>query len=300
MAIDLRVVNGIRHLDLRPVRPCDDSEYLLLHGLGNSLHFWTDVYPTLGAVRRTVVVDIPGFGKSVAPRGGLTIASASDEVQSFAEAIGLSNCVLVAHSMGAFVGMHLAASDPAIFRKLVLVDGTLSRASELIRHPSQLRRDPTLGIYLLAQFVGGVIPVSAPVIRTVMRWRLPRLIAFWPYAADPGSLDADLLARALADTGGPAVLKALIEARNADAAAMMRQVTQPVDLVWGHADHLISATDLDHARHLLSVDRELELQGCAHWPMIESPRLLSEFILACHDAPAAQASQRACAQAAEA
>lgn len=264
-----------------PSGPNNLRTYLLLHGLGNSMNFWIDVAPSLAKFSRTIAIDLPGFGKSATPIGGFTLEHATAAIANFCDQEDVRNCVLVAHSLGAFIALDLANRSAPRFTNVILVDGTLTRAAELIQNPMSIAHEPVLGFYVAAQFLGGMIPLGPFFAKLVSRNRLIRKAALWPYVANPENLDPRMLAMALASNGGRNVLKVLLEAHTLQYIELMRAVPQQVDLVWGAEDHLINGTDIDAARGNMRVRRLEKLPGIGHWPMLERPELLTEILLSC-------------------
>src|SRR5258705_10285029 len=59
-----QVLAGLRYYDAGSGGTQSDTMYLLIHGLGGSLDFWTAVAPDLASVARTVAIDMPWFGQS--------------------------------------------------------------------------------------------------------------------------------------------------------------------------------------------------------------------------------------------
>lgn len=281
MTLDTSVADNIRFFEAKPDPQDDNVMYLLLHGLGSSLDFWIEVAPALGLKRRTIAVDIPGFGKSPTPTDGFTLANVSSAIRKFCRSLNVSNCVLVAHSMGAFVALQLIVMESTRFRRLILVDGSLGRAVKLIKFPQRVLEDPRLGLYVFAQFAGGIIPVNHRMAKIISSSGIIRDLTLWPYIAHPSRSNPDILVNALADNGGLAVIKALAEARRVDYVELMQAVTCPVDLAWGDADHLIDRQDVEQACRFMDVDRKLRIPSCGHWPMIEQPEVLTTFIMSC-------------------
>jgi pimeloyl-ACP methyl ester carboxylesterase len=147
-----------------------------------------------------------------------------------------------------------------------------------IQSPIRALASPELSCYVLAQFVGGVVPLNWLSAHLLTGSRLLRQATLWPYLARPRRADPGLLACALADNGGSGVLKALTAARHINYPGLLRAVRCPVDLIWGAADHLIEQADIDEARLELRVERTMRLDDCGHWPMIEQPDALVRFL----------------------
>lgn len=269
----------IAFYEKEPSRPVDQYTYLLLHGLGNSMDFWISVAPSLAHSRRTIAIDLPGFGRSKTPRNGFTLEHITEAIESFCDQIDIRSCVLVAHSLGAFIALDLANRAAERFDRIILVDGTLTRAAEIIQHPTLITKRPVLAFYVAAQFIGGMFPLGRPLAKFVSHSRLIRNATLWPYVANPSLLDPDMLASALANNGGRNVLKVLLEAHTIRYVTLMRAVPQPVDLIWGTKDHLISEIDINEARSNMQVKRQEKIAGVGHWPMLERPELLTQLLL---------------------
>ena len=271
--------HNIAFYEANPAQPKDGFTYLLLHGLGNSLDFWVEVAPVLAQSRRTIAIDIPGFGRSPTPANGFSLEHISEAINAFSDAIDITESVLVAHSLGTFIALQMAAQQPLRFKRLILVDGTLMRATQLIQDPKRILTNPGLAVYVSAQFIGGLFPIRRPTANLISHTRVIRDITLWPYVANPDSVNPDVLAAALSDNGGWNVLRVLGESHSIKLEAMMSAVTQPVDLAWGAKDHLINYVDIQQARGHMRVHRALEISDCGHWPMVEKPSNLTEFLL---------------------
>jgi pimeloyl-ACP methyl ester carboxylesterase len=279
VSLEILYDEGIRYSWRKPSSETGVGQtILLLHGLGNSLDFWTTTAPLIDERHGVLAMDIPGFGRSIAPPGGMTISSVSDRILQFLDHKGLRPPVVVGHSLGAFVALELAALSPHMFRRIILVSGTLLKAAELLRSPRKALLSPGLALAVANQFVGGIVPLRHVPIDWILKSKLVRLLALWPFVAHPASLDPAVLARALSNTGGMGVLRVLSQAHSFNLIATMENAKQPVDLIWGALDRLISAQDVRLARTLLNVKRSQAIPDCGHWPMIEQPALLAGFI----------------------
>ncbi len=93
---------------------------VLIHGLGTSGAWWNPTIAGLGARRRVLLVDLPGFGSS---RGQpFRLDAAADVVAAWLTEIGVARADVVGHSMGGFVAADLASRRPDLVGRLVLVD----------------------------------------------------------------------------------------------------------------------------------------------------------------------------------
>ena len=98
---------------------------VLLHGLGASLFSWRRVVAALSAGGFTAyAVDLVGFGGTLAPGGfEYTMAAQAKAVRDFINAEGIANPILIGHSLGGGVCLHLAemASHTVPAPKMVLI-----------------------------------------------------------------------------------------------------------------------------------------------------------------------------------
>ncbi len=70
-----------------------------------------------------IAVDLPGSGESDKPAGPYSTEAYSDQVAAFLGAIGIERAHVAGMSLGAAVGMHLAARHPGRMRSLSLHSG---------------------------------------------------------------------------------------------------------------------------------------------------------------------------------
>lgn len=107
---------------------CGEGEPLLmLHGRGLAGATFAPVLPLLGAERRIITLDLPGWGLSDKPPfTGHTPQDAlhvwMDGVLGFLDALGLEQVDLLGHSMGGFTALGLALEHPDRVRRLILMD----------------------------------------------------------------------------------------------------------------------------------------------------------------------------------
>lgn len=251
--------------------------YLLVHGLGGARQQWREVQRRLGEDRYSIAIDVPGFGES-RDDGPFEIHHAADEIAEFCRLREINDYVLVSHSIGSTVSGLLAAIAAARFRRVVLVSGTLFRASAIAQRPVRALRSLALGLAVGTQFLTGSVPVSPRMRRLLADSPTMRQLALWPFVAHARKIDPQLLSAGLEGSGSAAVLRILIDAKQIDYNTIMAGVPQPVDLVWGRQDRLIDHNDIRLAKRLMHIERTQEIHDCAHWPMIECPEFLASLL----------------------
>jgi magnesium chelatase accessory protein len=115
----------------------DQPSLVLIHGLMGTAATFGPLLEALPSERHAVAIDLPGAGSSERNAGlSATLSSASRCVGEILRAMDLDRPVLVGHSHGGAVGLHLAASEPGLVRSLVL----LAPAHPYFRHADQIIR----------------------------------------------------------------------------------------------------------------------------------------------------------------
>jgi pimeloyl-ACP methyl ester carboxylesterase len=252
---------------------------VFLHGLGNSLDFWTAVAPIVGGTAQVVAIDIPGFGKSRPPKPEFSLPVISKLTWDLVRHIGAQSVLIVGHSLGGYIALGLAKDAAVPVRAITLVSATLSRAEALCRNPWLAVHSPGLSLALFAQFAGSTIPFSSFTAKLVAGNRYSRQVFLWPFVASPERLESQLAVRALSGNSGRSIGATLGLTRTTRVSDLAQGLLQPVALVWGDRDPLISSKDIVYGRSMLKPRSELCLPDCGHWPMLEKPQLLADFIL---------------------
>jgi pimeloyl-ACP methyl ester carboxylesterase len=98
---------------------------LLVPGWPQSLHAWRKVMPALASRYRVVAFDPPGLGDSAAPAGGYDTANIGSHIDPLLDACGASDCLLVTHDIGAWIGYAYAVRAQSRVRRLVAIDAAI-------------------------------------------------------------------------------------------------------------------------------------------------------------------------------
>ena len=115
---------------------------VLVHGLGVSGRYLLPTARALAGEFRVLVPDLPGFGVSTRPARPLTLAELSGTVARFAGAAGAPRATYLANSFGCQIVTHLAATQPELVERLVLVGPSVDDAAAgWIRQGSRLLLD---------------------------------------------------------------------------------------------------------------------------------------------------------------
>lgn len=94
---------------------------IFLHGWRSQKEVWNSVTGKLSDYQ-IYTIDLPGFGKSPAPKDAWMVVDYAKVVKEFIDKLGLKNVIIVGHSFGGRVGIKLASQYSSSISKLVLVD----------------------------------------------------------------------------------------------------------------------------------------------------------------------------------
>ena len=112
-------INGC---DVRYLRAGSGTPVVFVHTLRTQLDMFLQVIERLDTTQAEVIaIDLPGHGESAAPPVDYTAGSFSDAVEALLEQLQLHNTVFVGESIGASIGLILAArGNPRIARVLAV------------------------------------------------------------------------------------------------------------------------------------------------------------------------------------
>ena len=98
------------------------ENFLLLHGLVDTLSIWDALVPLLEGRGRVVRFDQRAHGGSDAPPGPYRRGDLARDAIGVLDALGIERAVLVGHSMGGKAVMMLALLHPENIRRIVICD----------------------------------------------------------------------------------------------------------------------------------------------------------------------------------
>lgn len=120
-----------------------DRPLVLLHGIGMGRSVYLDLVERLSG--RIIGLDLPGFGEAPEPRRTLTMERHADLVAAFLRSRGVTDAVVLGHSMGSQIATEVAVRHPDTVSALVLAGPTVNSAARSIRSQAG---------YLLTDLVG--------------------------------------------------------------------------------------------------------------------------------------------------
>lgn len=239
---------------------------VLIHGIGHRWQAWSPVLDELARHHEVYAIDLPGFGASAVPSGGMPtdMAGAVEGVAAGLSELGLDRPHVAGNSLGGAIGLELAAA------------GLVASATALSPAGFFTRGEGRRALVLLSLLRASTFQ-PLPVLRRALARRPVRQFTFGQLMERPGELDLErLVGDAMALRGG-AGFRAV--ARSARRYEFRGEPTVPVTVAWGSRDRILPLHQAERARQRLPRARHVTLTGCGHVPMSDDPRQVARLIL---------------------
>ena len=254
---------------LNQIRRGNGLPLLLLHGLGGSWRSWRRILPLLEVKRNVIAVDLPGFGKTPALCGPVSIESLTEAVIEFLEHNDLIGVDVAGSSIGATIALELArrgavgstvALNPAGFwqgwEKTYFLR-TLQLSMRLIR-----LLEPAIP-YLMSTRVGRTVLLAQLSARP---WAVPERLAIEELIGYANSPSFDELLWSLVE--GPSQLGIPINC-----------TCYPIAIGWGRQDRVCFPRQAIRALEKFPAARLEWFENSGHYPQWDVPRQAANFIL---------------------
>ncbi len=249
----------------------DGPPVVFVHGLGGSWKNWLENMPAMACDRRTVALDLPGFGDSDLPDESISITHYAECLESVIDGLALGPVDLVGNSMGGFISAEFAITRPERVRTLTLVDAAGISITDLVRWPTM-----TLMRLVVAQSSWGSGQDAM-----LLRPRL-RHMAFRAVMRHPTRIALDLVSHQAGGPGMPGFLLAMDALLSYDFRDRLPEIRCPTLIIQGAEDMLVPVQDAYEFHRLISGSRLEILQDTGHVAMLERPptfnALLSDFL----------------------
>ena len=238
---------------------------LLLHGSGPGVSGWSNFganLPVFAEQFRTLVLDLPGYGKS-APVAGHPVLGGVEGVLRFLDGLGIERAHVVGNSYGAIVATKFAAEYSDRIGRFVTIGGFANTLFSPF---------PAEGILRLVEFV------EDPTREKLVTWMQSMVF-------DPGVLTEELIEMRYKTALDPVVMatskamytragiEGIAKANRGPQAiegfAHLTRIQAPTLVTWGRDDRV---NPLDGALLPMRFIPNCELHvfpNCGHWAMIE-------------------------------
>jgi pimeloyl-ACP methyl ester carboxylesterase len=216
---------------------------ILLHGWGGegaSLHPLT---AHLAQRYRAITPDLPGFGATAPPPADWGVPEYADWTRQLLDKLGVERALFLGHSFGGRIALYLAATQPALVDRLILVD------SAGIRPERTATLQATTAISKAGRAASAVPLVGGIAERLRGRWQ--RAVGAEDYA-NAGALRGSF-----------------VRIVNQDLRDLLPQVGASTLLLWGADDESTPVADAHLMERLLPDARLTVFPGAGHFSYLE-------------------------------
>jgi pimeloyl-ACP methyl ester carboxylesterase len=253
-------------VDLNYERRGTGSPLVLIHGIAHRWQAWEPVIDALAAHHDVIAVDLPGFGLSPVPSGGMppSIPRLAGTLGSFLASLGVGRPHVAGNSLGGALALELARSGDA---RSVTAFSPLGLGST---------SEAWWGLAVLVEH-RALTFIPEPVIRRVLATTGGRRLSMRMIMARPDRLSLD---RCVGDSLAMRRGKGFRSVARGSRGYHLPSVSGiPVTVAWGARDRILLPRQAERARDLLPDARHVTLPGCGHVPMGDNPDLVVDTIL---------------------
>lgn len=237
---------------------------LLVHGFASNHDVWDTLEPALSATRRTVNLDLPGFGWSTRTEGDYSPQSLAGDLLGVLDASNLTTVDVVAHSWGSSVALAFALAHPDRVRRIVLIGAWVY--DEQIPPFFRWARMPLIGESLFTGFYA-----ERPGDRFPLAFEDPTVVSQELVEMIERSFDRPGTSRAaLAAARGQCFLQ--MERR-------YRTIDRPTLLLWGENDNVARLRFGERLAREMPRATLTVVPGVGHFPMVEAASTTREAVI---------------------
>jgi pimeloyl-ACP methyl ester carboxylesterase len=250
--------NGVK-LEYRVTGPKDAPVVLMIHGVTDSGHSWTQVMPYLETRYRVYAPTLRGHGDSDKPAGGYQIAVFAEDMIAFMNKLGIEHASVVGHSLGSLVAHQMASVYPQRVDAMALIGS----APTLVDNP--------VVTYLWEEIIG-LDSFQDPIDEDfILEWQ-----------TGPNPVDEEFFETVLSETAKvparvwQAAFRGLL---TDDHQAFLDDVQCPTLIIWGSADPLMTEEDQEALLQAIAGSTLLVYEDAGHNTHWEQPAEVAEDLL---------------------
>ncbi len=224
---------------------------LLLHGWGTNTAVYKSLVDSMGAYRRVITYDIPGFGQSSEPSFAFSTEDYANLALEVLAKLGIEKCAVVGHSHGGRTILNMLTREtlPVTIEKAVIIDGAG------IVHEKTFKQKLKIKLYKLGK----------------------KLLSSKPCATlFPNALENFKKSHGSADykAASEIMRTSLVKIVNDDYSGKLSQIGVPTLLIWGDADADTPISDAHIMEKSIADCGLVIVKGGSHYSFLDNPNLV--------------------------
>ncbi|UCH31192.1 MAG: alpha/beta hydrolase [Candidatus Bathyarchaeota archaeon] len=278
---NFRNINGIR---MHFVAQGEGELLILLHGFPDFWNVWRFQIPTLAKHYRVIAPDLRGYNKTDKPKDvkEYKLNILTDDIRELIKALGEEQAYVVGHDWGGVIAWSLAAFNPKIVKKLVILNAPhpnafTARTKDSLRQLQMswyvfFFQTPRIPEEVLSRnkfsFLKNMLRRSFINKRALREEDLEAYTNAW---SSPGSLTAALnYYRANMNPG------ILFSEREIE----FPKIQSPTLVLWGEQDVALSKRMIENTDDFMEAQYQIRyFANCGHWVQLEDPERVNRCIL---------------------
>jgi pimeloyl-ACP methyl ester carboxylesterase len=265
---------------------------IFLHGAAGSWTTWTPLIEAAEnagvSIPNPILLDLPGWGDAQLTAAGSDsmLEALCSLVRAGAEALGYTEWDLIGHSMGGFVGLHMAAIWPECVLSVATISATSWSIMETAAHPVRrfFVQPGFVGLWRGMQAMSHLGRFGSGLARRLDRLHLLRG-ATAPLFRHPRRIANNVIS-ALGAEVRPASFDAAVRmGEGYDATVRWAVIDCPVRAVLGDRDVFSRPLDLERLAEILPDSYRETIDDCGHFAQIERPYQVLEAFGYLHAIP---------------
>jgi microsomal epoxide hydrolase len=268
-----------RGISLHAVEAGSGPLMVLVSGWPQTWYSWHKIMPQLARHFRVIAIDLPGLGESDFPKDGYDTGSISLHLDTVLDAFDASDCILVTHDVGAWVGYAYAARRPERVKRLVLIDAAIPGLAS----PEVFRLSPETAPRVWHFYFNAVPELAETLIvgreREFLTWLFRTKSVDWTAAFDGASLDVYVKAYAGPGrwSGGMGYYRSIFDSVAQNQATASTLLKMPVLAIGGAAG--LGASMEVSAKQAAENVQSAVIERCGHYVAEERPDELLAVVL---------------------
>jgi pimeloyl-ACP methyl ester carboxylesterase len=239
---------------------------VLIHGIGHRWQAWEPVLDELSRHHEVIAIDLPGFGLSPVPEGGMPVGMPAtvERIAEYLAEQGIDRPHVAGNSLGGAISLELAAAG-------LVSSATAFSPAGFYTEAERRRALRMLNTMRLNTFL------PAPVIKLGLRVPLIKALSYGPIVVHPSRIS---IQRAYEDAlamrrgrGFRTVARSSLTYRFEGSPEV------PVSVGWGDQDKIFGPHQLDRVRERIPGAHVEILKGCGHVPMSDAPGVVASLIV---------------------
>jgi pimeloyl-ACP methyl ester carboxylesterase len=239
-------------------------DLLLIHGIGSSTFCWRHVWRDLAKNYRVTVIDLPGFGlSSKLPDAIYDLDRQTERLKTFLDRVHIKRTHILGVSMGAAIGMWLAATHPERVERVAAIAPAVN--------PKLIFLNPKKWSWLMHGMKSFVItPFMIRQIAKRVHSRHQELSEqdyqrmYQPFHRNPDAVTAFWKSQdLLRDPRLPSGLSA---------------IKQPVLILYGEGDRIVPSKYVDNLAHILPKAKIVKHPSGGHHLMEDEPTFVVDEV----------------------